>query len=151
MTKMSPEEKIRGKIERLRALEAEAFGPRHGKYDFYDYLEEVWKLYSKWKEANKAHARAKRLAAMYKFKLRKNTHPIRAIIDASSTKGVGDKSEWARALKYGEKNRSQVEKVGLKRFLESNGGPAGCAAKGARRRVAKRRKVRSNWGRRSSP
>ena len=147
---MSLEEEIRDEIERLRALEEKAFGPRHGKYDFYEYLEEVWELYSKWKEANKAQAHAKRLAAMYKFKLRKNTHPIRAIIDASSKKGVGDKSEWTRALKYAARNRSQIEKVGFRKFLESNGGPAGCAAKGAERRVGKKRKVRSNWGRRSS-
>ena len=36
---MSLEEKIRSEIERLRKLEEKAFGPRHGKYDFYDYLE----------------------------------------------------------------------------------------------------------------
>jgi hypothetical protein len=147
---MSPEAKIRSEIEVLRELEEKAFGPRHGKFDFYDYLEGAWKLYSKWKEANKAQTRAKRLASMYKFKLRKNTHPIRALLDASSTKDVGDKSEWARALKYAERNRSQVEKVGFRHFLESNGGPAGCADKGAAPRVAKKRKVRSNWGPRSS-
>ena len=147
---MSLEEKIRGEIQGLCALEGKAFGPRHGKYDFYDYLEKVWELYSKWKEANKAQIRAKRLASMYKFKLRKNTHPIRAIIDASSTKHVGDKSEWTRALKYVEKNRSQVEKMGCRHFLESNGGPAGCADKGAAPRAAKRRTVRSNWGPRGS-
>ena len=147
---MSLEEKIRGEIGGLRALEEKAFGPRHGKYEFYDYLEKVWELYSKWKEANKAQIRAKRLASMYKFKLRKNTHPIRAIIDASSTKDVGDKSEWTRALKYAESNRSQVEKMGCRDFLESNGGPAGCADKGAAPRAAKRRKVRSNWRPRGS-
>jgi hypothetical protein len=149
--KMSLEAKIRSEIEVLRALEEKAFGPRHGKYDFYVYLEAVWKLYLKWKEARRTQARAKRLAAMYKFKLRKNTHPIRAIIDASSTKEVGDKSEWTRALKYAERKRSQVEKVGFKKFLESNGGPAGCADMGAAPRVSKKRKVRSNWGRRRSP
>jgi hypothetical protein len=147
--KMSLGEKIRSEIEVLRALEERAFGPRHGKFDFYDYLDGVWKLYSKWKEANKAQTRAKRLASMYKFKLRKNTHPIRAIIDASSKKDGGDKSEWTQALKYAERNRSQIEKVGLRRFLEDNGGPAGCADKGSTRRAAKKRKVRSNWGRRS--
>ena len=86
---MSLGEKIRSEIEVLRALEERAFGPRHGKFDFYDYLDGVWKLYSKWKEANKAQTRAKRLASMYKFKLRKNTHPIRAIIDAGVTKSFG--------------------------------------------------------------
>jgi hypothetical protein len=146
---MSLEEKMRSEIELLRELEKKAFGPRHGKYDFYDYLEEVWNLYLQWKGAKKTQARAKRLASMYKFKLRKNTHPIRAIIDSSSQKDVGDKSEWTRALKYAERNRSQIEKVGLRRFLEDNGGPAGCADKGSTRRAAKKRKVRSNWGRRS--
>ena len=148
---MSLEAKIRSEIERLRKLEEKAFGPRHGKYDFYDYLEEVWELYLKWKEARKTQSRTNRLASMYKFKLRKNTHPTRAIIDASSKKGVADKSEWTRALKYAERKRSQVEKVGLRKFLESNGGPAGCADKGATRRVVKKRKVRANWGKPSSP
>ena len=148
---MSLEQKIRGEIERLRKLEEKVFGPRHGKYDFYDYLEEVFRLYLKWKEIKKTQARAKQLSSWYKFKLRKNTHLTRAIIDASSKKDVGDKSEWTRALKYAERNRSQVEKVGLRKFLESNGGPAGCADKGATPRVGKKRKVRSNWGRRSSP
>ena len=148
---MSLEEKIRGEIERLRELEEKVFGPRHGKYDFYDYLEEVWKLYLKWKIAKKIKARARQLSSWYKVKLRKNTHLTRAIIDASSKKHVGDKSEWTRALKYAERNRSRVEKLGLRKFLESNGGPAGCAEKGATRRGAKKRKVRSNWGRRSSP
>ena len=144
---MSLEAKIRSEIEMLRKLEEKAFGPRHGKYDFYDYLEGVWKLYLKWKGAKKSQTRAKRISSMYKFKLRRNTHPTRAIIDASSQKGVGDKSEWTRALKYAEKNRSQIED--FREFLESNGGPAGCADKGAARRAPKKRKVRSNWGRRS--
>lgn len=147
---MSLEAKIRGEIEVLRKLEEKAFGPRHGKYDFYAYLEEVWKLYLKWKIAKKIKARARQLSSWYQVKLRKNTHLTRAIIDASSKKNVGDKSEWTRALKYVEKNRSQAEKVGLRKFLESNGGPAGCAEKGAARRAAKKRKVRANWGRRNS-
>jgi len=148
---MSLEAKIRGEIERLRKLEEKAFGPRHGKCDFYDYLEGVWDLYLKWKIAKKTKARERQLSSWYKFKLRKNTHLTRAIIDASSEKDVGDKSEWTRALKFAERKRSQVEKVGLRKFLESNGGPAGCADKGATRRVAKKRQVRANWGRRSSP
>src|ERR1700692_2239774 len=119
---MSLEEKIRSEIEKLRKLEEKAFGPRHGKYDFYPYLEGVWKLFLKWKIAKKTKVRTKQLSSWYKFKLRKNTHPTRAIIDASSTKGVGDKSEWTRALKYAEKNMSQIE--GFREFLESNGGPA---------------------------
>jgi hypothetical protein len=139
---MSLEAKIRKEIEKLVKLEERAFGARHGKCDFYDYLEGVWELYLEWKEAKRAQGRTNRLASWYKIKLRKGTHPIRAIIDASSKKGVREKSRWTRALQFAEKNRSQIEKVGLREFLESNGGPAGCADKGATRRAgAKKPKV----------
>ena len=147
---MSFYEEVKREIEALRKLEDKAFGPRHGKYDFYEYLEGVWKLFLKWRGIRKSQARAKRLASLHGFKLRANTHPIRTIIDASSRQDVRVKSRWTRALQYAEKHKSQVEKVGLSEFLESNGGPAGCSSKGATHRTAKKRAVRSNWGRRSA-
>ena len=56
---------------------------------------------------------------------------------------------WRKKYPGEMTSRSQIEKVGFRKFLESNGGPAGCADKGSTRRVAKRRKVRSNWARRT--
>jgi hypothetical protein len=134
---MSLKEKRTNEIERLRKFAEKAFGSQHGRYDFYDYLEGVWELYLKWKADKKLKARSEQLAKFYegKVKLRKNTHAIRAIIDASCDKGPDDKSEWTRALKYLENNLAQVRVVGFRNFIEDNGGPYGCA-----RRVAERRK-----------
>jgi hypothetical protein len=73
-------------------------------------------------------------------KLRKNTHPIRVIIDASSKQKADVKSEWTRALQYTLKKKSQVETVGLKKFLDSNGGVAGCASQVAKHRPLKKAK-----------
>ena len=133
---MSTDEKTKREIEMLRKIEEKVFGPRHGKTDFYEYLEAVLKLYADWKAGGKAKKRVPRLARLYKaeVKLRKNTHPIRVIIDASSKQKADVKSEWTRALQYALKNKSQVENVGLKKFLESNGGVAGCASQVAKHR-----------------
>ena len=129
--KISPKTKAarEREIERLRRLERKAFGPRHKKTGFYDYLEAVWKLYLKWKAANKRLVRARQLAELYKdkVKLRKNTHTIRAIIDASSDADPQVKSRWTRALQYVEKNAARVEQVGFQKFIEDNGGVYGCA------------------------
>jgi hypothetical protein len=118
-------------IERLRQLETKAFGRRHGKHDFYDYLEAVWKLYLKWRRENKSKGRSEQLAKFYKDKvrLRKNTHPIRAIIDASSDVDAQVKSRWTRALQYLERNAARVAKVGFRKFIEETGGIIGCAGK----------------------
>jgi hypothetical protein len=139
---MSLKAKRDREVEELRELEKKAFGPRHGKTDFYEYLEAVWNRYLKWKGDNKRQARKKQLAKFYKVKLRKNTHPIRAIIDASSEQDADVKSEWTRALKYLEKNAAQIKKVGFRKFVDSNGGIAGCANKGAKRRATMKPKVR---------
>ena len=136
---MSLKEKRTNEIEHLRKLAEKAFGSQHGRYDFYDYLEGVWELYLRWKADKKLKRRSKQLAKFYKdkVKLRKNTHAIRAIIDASCDKGPDDKSEWTRALQYLEKNLAQVQEAGFRNFIEENGGPYGCA-----RRVAERRKCK---------
>jgi ribonuclease HI len=118
---------IKAAIEALRELEEKSFGPRHGKTDFYDYLEGVWRLHSLWRADGKSKERARQVASIYGLKLRKNTHPIRVIIDASSEQDREVKSRWTRALEFARKHRSKVAKVGFAHFLESNGGVDGCA------------------------
>lgn len=132
---MSIKAKLTGEIDRLRKLEEKAFGPRHGKNEFYDYLEEVWKLYQKWKVVKKSKIRAKKLAEYYEIKWRKNTHPIRVIIDASSEQDAQVKSRWTRALQYVAKNGAQVGKMGFRTFIEGNGGVYGCSRGDARQRT----------------
>jgi hypothetical protein len=53
------------------------------------------------------------------------THPIRVIIDATSTADLKTKSRWSRALNYARHERKIWKD--LRGFLEENGGPAGCA------------------------
>jgi hypothetical protein len=131
---MSIRSEINREIEALKELEKKAFGPRHRKTDFYRYLEGVLKLCRKWKEEKNRKTRKEQLAKFYKIKLRKNTHTIRAIIDASSEQHATVKSRWTRALQYVEKNATEVQRVGFWKFIEGNGGIGGCA-----RGIAKRR------------
>ena len=72
---------------RACSIRKKCFGPRHKKTDFYEYLEGVFDLYLMWKDRNCAGKAAKEvLAEMYprSVKVRKGTHTIRCIIDASS-------------------------------------------------------------------
>lgn len=133
---MSIRSEINREIEALKELEKKAFGPRHGKTDCYHYLRGVLELYRKWKEEKNRKTRKEQLAKFYadRIKLRKNTHTIRAIIDASSEQDATVKSRWTRALQYVEKNATEVQRVGFWKFIENNGGIGGCA-----RGIAKRR------------
>jgi hypothetical protein len=55
----------------------------------------------------------------------KTTHPIRVILDASSTADIKIRSRWTRALKYAWRERKTW--TDLISFLRENGRPAGCA------------------------
>lgn len=124
-------------IDRLRVLEKKAFGSRHGRTDFYDYLEAVLLLYRSWKINKKSKARMQQLAKYHEVKLRKNTHPIRAIIDASSEKSADVRSRWTRALQFVARNAHEVERLGVREFIEVNGGIYGCARKSVKRNQIK--------------
>ena len=131
----------RAAITKLARLEKKCFGPRHKKTDFYEYLEGVFDLYLMWKDRNCAGKGAKEvLEEMYprSVKVRKGTHTIRCIIDASSP-GINaltdedkepeekKRSRWTNALRYAVRDRATVKQSGLGGFFGSNGGVAGCA------------------------
>jgi hypothetical protein len=133
----------RAAITKLAQLEKKCFGPRHKKTDFYEYLEGVFDLYLMWKDRNCAGKGAKEvLAELYpdKVKIRKGTHTIRCIIDASSPrinaltnedKEAEEKkrSRWTNTLRYAGRDRATVKEIGLGRFFGMNRGVAGCATK----------------------
>ena len=132
---MSANSKIRSAIEKLRTMWLTSFDARHGKTDFYNYLNGVWTLYAAWKKENTRKENKRIAARLYDLKIRKNTHTIRAIIDASAKdEDPGVKSKWTRALQFAARHSQEIEEPGLVKFLEVNGGVAGCAKKGARRR-----------------
>src|SRR6266566_1615469 len=66
-----------------------------------------------------------RIAKLFGLRNQKRTHPIRVIIDATSTADLKTRSRWTRALRYAWHERKTWTK--LTSLLRENGGPAGCA------------------------
>lgn len=110
------------------------------------------KLYLQWKDRNCAGKEARAVLAELepkRVKIRRNTHTVRSIIDASSkiieTLSVDDKKEeekkrscWTSALQFAAGKRASVEDIGLGAFFGRNGGPAGCAKQMAAIRKARK-------------
>ena len=67
-------------VKRLRRIEAECFGPRHKKTDFYRYLKCVLQGYLEWKDDKNGTKSQKLLAELYpkRVKVRSDTHSILA-------------------------------------------------------------------------
>jgi hypothetical protein len=130
------DKEIKTKIEELRALEKQGFGPRHGKTDYYEYLEAVFN-FCDWTKPNASARVARRVAKLYDVKTRVGKTPMRTVIDATSKQDRQVKSLWARALEYAVAKKVCGE--AFIEFLEENGGVARCAAKMAalgKRRIA---------------
>jgi len=111
-------------IDGLRRLERKCFASR-SRFAFYDYLAAVIELYVQLRRTKQAKGAANRIAKLCGFRSQKRTHPIRVIIDATSTADNKTKSRWTRALRYAWFKRKTWRD--LKTFLRENGGPAGCA------------------------
>jgi hypothetical protein len=79
-------------------------------------------------EANETGKKvAIRIVKLFGLRKQRQAHPIRVIIDATSTTDDKTKSRWTRALRYAWRERKTW--TDLKMFLRENGGPAGCAAR----------------------
>ena len=115
---------LRQTIDGMRSLERKCFASR-SRFAFYDYLAAVFDLYVRLKRTKQAKKAATLTAKLFQLRLQKRTHPIRVIIDATSTADNKTKSRWTRALRYAWHERKTWTK--LTSFLRENGGPAGCA------------------------
>ena len=111
-------------IDDLRGLERKCFASR-SRFAFYDYLAVVFELYVQLRRRNQAKSSARRIAMLTGLRNQDRTHPIRVIIDATSTADIKTKSRWSRALRYAWGERKTWTDLGS--FLRENGGPAGCA------------------------
>jgi hypothetical protein len=105
-------------------LERKCFTSR-SRFAFYDYLAAVIELYVQLRRTRQAKKAATRIAKLFRLRSQRRTHPIRVIIDASSSADNKTKSRWTRALRYAWYKRKTWRD--LKTFLRKNGGPAGCA------------------------
>ena len=115
---------LRKTLDDLRRLERKCFASR-SRFAFYDYLAPVLELYVQLRRRNQAKSSARRIAMLTGLRNQDRTHPIRVIIDATSTADIKTKSRWSRALRYAWGERKTWTDLGS--FLRENGGPAGCA------------------------
>jgi hypothetical protein len=120
------EVELKSKLEKLRQLEREAFGPRHGKDDFHKYLKA---LYNGWDWADPKVSRlvGRRVAKLCSIHSRKNKASIRVVIDATCQQNRQTKSRWTRALEYAVAKGARGNV--FRKFLDKNGGVYGCAEK----------------------
>jgi hypothetical protein len=118
------DKQLRKTIEDLRELERNCFASR-SRFAFYDYLAAVFEFYVQLRRRDEAKPSARRIAKLFGLRKQNRTHPIRVLIDATSTADLKTKSRWTRALKYAWRERKTWKELGS--FLRENGGPAGCA------------------------
>jgi hypothetical protein len=115
---------LRQAIDELRGLERKCFASR-SRFGFYDYLAAVFEFYVQLRPRNQAKPSARRIGKLFGHRKQNRTHPIRVIIDATSTADLKTRSRWSRALRYDWRERKTWKDFGS--FLRENGGPTGCA------------------------
>ena len=146
--KMTPARKdyLLKEIKRLAKLEDEAFRPRHGRFDFYDYLEEVLKLNWDWADKGARKTRGRQVGVLIPRPLppRKGRTALHFLIEASSKQNKQIKSRWVQALMFASQNRQVIEADCLAAFIAKHGGIAGCAAKAANPKRPLKLKVKLN-------
>jgi hypothetical protein len=111
-------------LDGLRKLERKCFASR-SRFAFYDYLAVVFELYVQLRRTKRAKRAATLIARLFGLRNHKRSHPIRVILDATSTTDDKTRSRWSRALRYAWRERKTWTDLGS--FLRDNGGPAGCA------------------------
>lgn len=127
----------------LIEIERWAFRERHGKRDFYKYLERVLKLYWKWKDNRVRKAQAEALAAHKRIKKRNGKTSLHILVEATSKQNVRVRSRWVQGLRFAQrgKNRRIIKADGFKSFWKDYGGIAGCAQELAKPHAAKKKKT----------
>jgi hypothetical protein len=135
----------------LRASEDEAFQPRHGRTDFYRYLEGVYEAYLYWKDAGQLKASCAVLERRWKITRRANHKSMHILVQATSQQEVAMRNRWVQALRYMVLNRDEVEEEGFRSFLKRNGGINGCSEEmGAVNKRRKKRRAKVAGGTKSS-
>jgi hypothetical protein len=113
--------------------------PGRRRFGLYRFLRDIYQVYLDLRSRRKARKATRRIAKIFKLSIRRKSHPIRILIEASA--GPEDnraKSRWTKALLYVWGWRQPAKK--LKWCLRQTGGIAGSARKYALNRKAARRK-----------
>ena len=100
--------------------------PGKRRFGIYKYLTEVYRVYRELRLKRTAKRSARRIAKIYKLSIKKKSHPIRVLIEASAgPEDARQKSRWSQALKYAYGWRQRPER--LEWFFKVNGGISGSA------------------------
>jgi hypothetical protein len=113
--------------------------PGKRRFGLYRYLRDVYELYLDLRSRRIAKQATRRIAKICKLSLKKKSHPIRILIEASAgPEDAGQKIRWTQALKFAYGWHQPAKR--LKWFFKVNGGIAGSASKFAINKGATRRK-----------
>jgi hypothetical protein len=129
-------------IRHLSKLESYAFRPRHGRFDFYGYLEEILKVNWKWRDKEVRRTRRAQLGTLSQpvIKPRRRRGTLHYLVLATSQQKPVVKNRWIQALRFADQHRDDVERDGLESFLQKHGGISGCARKAVRNKRATKNK-----------
>jgi hypothetical protein len=121
---------------------------RVGRFEIYDLLEAIYRVYVDWKRRNIAKRSAHTLADELNMVRRKGMSPIRVLIDAVKPDAdLKQKSRWVRALEYLYSQDVPVKQ--FRKFAGRHEGLAGCARLAAQvnrqRRRPRRDCVEGDW------
>ncbi|SRR5258708_3805819 len=99
---------------------------RIGRFDAYEFLGAIYRIYIDWKRRKIAKRSAQTLADEMNIVRRKGMSPIRVLIEATlPSADFKQKSRWVRALEY--VYSENVSPSRFRKFVRSRGGVAGCA------------------------
>jgi len=116
---------------------------QHGRFEIYNFLKSIHRIYRTWERQRVAKVSARTLADEMNIVRRKGMSPIRVLIEATLPDAdLKEKSRWVRALEY--LASEDVPTQEFKRFIRANGGLAGCARLAAEVN-RKRRRPGGDW------
>lgn len=111
---------------------------RVGRFEIYDVLEAIYRIYIDWNRRKVAKRSARALANQITLVQRKGMSPIRVLIEATLPDAeFKQKSRWVRALEY--IYSEDVAPSQFRRFISGHGGIAGCARQAVRVNRKRRR------------
>jgi hypothetical protein len=99
---------------------------RVDRFEIYNLLEVIYRVYVGWKRRKIAKRSARALADEMNIVRRKGMSPIRIMIEATlPNANLKQKSRWVRALEY--IYAESVPPSRFRKFIRTRGGVAGCA------------------------
>ncbi len=141
---------VKTKVEQLKQLADVKFGPRAGRRDFYDYLDEVYRFVLAWKGTNRNNRLRDHIAELQGLdEPRSNADAFLMVIEATCPRQRKTNSKFAIALWNAEQAGISPQEIAS--FLEEIGGPTTISTRASKKKIAERileaKKLRSGSGR----